>query len=98
MANSTPRHADVNSTPKTKPVVAYNRARRKKSAKPKFPLWIHATGQWAKKIRGRYHYFGIDKDAALKEYARVSDPARLRCVVSEPRRAHACSSPPTCEN
>lgn len=36
----------------------------------KFPLHLHATGQWRKKIRGRHHYFGTDKDAALERYVR----------------------------
>lgn len=37
----------------------------------KFPLWHHPRGGWSKKIRGRVHYFGRDKDAALAEYVRV---------------------------
>ncbi len=47
--------------------------KRRRPAKPKFSLWLHSTGQWAKKIKGRYFYFGADKDAALKEYMRVKD-------------------------
>lgn len=42
----------------------------KKATKPyaDFPLFLHTTGQWAKKICGRMHYFGKDATAAEAKY------------------------------
>ena len=57
-------------------------AARRKSApekpekpNPDFPLFPHATRRWAKKIKGRLHYFGHwdDPDGALDKYLREKD-------------------------
>ena len=41
-----------------------NRKRRS----DKFPLTLHPTGQYCKKIRGHIYYFGSDKKMAIQSY------------------------------
>lgn len=42
---------------------------QKTRSKSTFPLWIHkGTGQYCKKIKGRFYYFGSDKNEALERY------------------------------
>jgi len=50
-------------------------ALKKKPAKPHkdYPLYRHKTGQFAKKIRGKTHYFGTDPDQALAKYLKEKD-------------------------
>jgi len=42
---------------------------RRKTRSDKFPLTLHPTGQYCKKIKGKLYYFGADKKQALERYS-----------------------------
>jgi YHS domain-containing protein len=41
---------------------------KRKTRSDKFPLTLHPTGQYCKKIKGKIYYFSSDKKEALQKY------------------------------
>jgi integrase len=69
-----------------------------KTPKPKkpykdFPLFPHAAGVWAKKIKGRLHYFGSwsDPDGSLAKYRLQVDDLQAGRIPREAAGADGCT-------
>ena len=58
------------------------KAEKRKTRSDKFPLTLHPTGQYCKKIKGKLHYFGVDKTKALQRY--MEQATRLHTGRSSP--------------
>ncbi len=41
---------------------------KRKTRSDKFPLTLHPTGQYCKRIKGKLYYFGVDRRKALERY------------------------------
>jgi integrase len=46
---------------------------KRKTRSDKFPLTLHETGQFCKKIKGKIYYFGADRQEALRRSEQASD-------------------------
>ena len=53
----------------TQPALRKTDPDRPTKPRPDFPLFPHATGRWAKKIHGKFHYFGYMHDDPRGEAA-----------------------------
>jgi hypothetical protein len=56
---------------------------KRKTRSDKFPLTLHSTGQYCKKIKGKIHYFGKDKNRrwnGISSRQHLYIMARLKCL------------------
>lgn len=80
----------------TRPAARQKPKPRKAAKSADFPLYQHKSGHFAKKVRGRVHYFGKDRDAALARWLEVKDDLLAGRTVrrsgdSGPTLADACN-------
>lgn len=68
-------------------MAAGTRAKGRDSSKPKdSPLWLHkASGNWARKVKGRTFYFGRNYDEALKKWVAQKDRLLAGMPILEDR-------------
>jgi hypothetical protein len=72
---------------------------KRKTSSDKFPLTLHPTGQYCKKIKGNIRYFGTDKNKALERYLAQATYLHgaqsliQKCIWSG--IAHSCPLQPT---
>ncbi len=57
---------------------------KRKTRSDKFPLTLHKTGQYCKKIKGKLYYFGTDRTEALQRY--LEDATFLHTGRGQKRR------------
>ena len=72
-----------------------NSKRQKRS--DRFPLTLHPTGQYCKKIRGKLYYFGTNKQQAHKRYLEYAaslhsgKPFKYRTSQNSPSIKELCN-------
>ena len=95
------RYRGPTSTPKSiaSPKKAAKGAGGSRLAKPHpdYPLYAHASGQWAKRVRNKVHYFGrwADPDAALAKWLKEKDDLLAGREPEKRRRADYRAARPT---